>query len=307
MEILRVPPYPITATWDVPEPNADYLIYIEDLVDHSFENVEITSDADSQINYLLPRSKLQFDRDFLFRVYDTSGEIIIDDNLTVYRPYINPNTLGTTPEEIAEYKELEIVARSIIDTYLSEGSAIGGAFYNHKLVVQNIGQGTDYFPIWHNFNRVLKVYENNILVYDYDTAADWEYQYVVTLDNTAVMRVITGEYDRFQQKPLGFGSAIGDLGFNYGGGVAFPEGYDYIFILDAGYKTIPPDVELATKYLIEDIKCGNNDYYKRFITAYSTDQFDIKFAPQFLEGTGNIIVDKILSNYKNVQFKPGIL
>jgi len=305
MEILRVPPYPITATWDVPEANTDYVIYLEDLVDHSFENIDITSNSDSQIEYEMPRAKLQFDRDFLFRVYDTLGEIVIDSNLTVYRPYVDPNTLGTTPTEVTEYKELEIVARSIIDSYL--GSS--GGFYNHKLVLQQVGQGTDYFPVWHDANRVLKVYENNVLVYDYeDTETTWDFVYTMTLDNSAIIKVVPNEYNRFEAKPISANYAGGDLGFPWSGnGVAFPRGVDYIFILDAGFKAIPPEIELAAKYLIEDIKCGNNDYYKRFVTQYSTDQFDIKFAPQFLEGTGNIIVDKILSNYKGMNLKPGIL
>jgi len=317
MEVLRVPPYPITTTWDVPAANAIYTVYVEDLVDHSFETSIVTSNANSQIQYILPRAKVQFDRDFLFRVHEVniSGEIVIESNLTVYRPYVDPNMLGTTATEIAEYKELEIVARSIIDTYLQEGSATGGAFYNHKLIIQQIGQGTDYFPLWHNTNRVLKVYENNVLVYDYDTKADWAFQYAVTLDNTSVYRfptseltIAASEYNRLEYNPTRLPPAIGDLGFYGGGyGVAFPRGYDYVIIVDAGYKAIPPDVELAAKYLIEDIKCGNNDYWKRFITQYSTDQFNVKFAPQFLEGTGNIIVDKILSNYKGNLLKPGII
>ena len=306
MEILRVPPYPITATWDVPEANADYVIYIEDLVDHSFESIDIASDADSKIHYVMPRSKLQYDRDFLFRVYDAAGEIVIDSNLTIYRPYIDPNMLGTTATEIAEYKELEIVARSIIDTYLAEGSGTGGAFYNHKLIIQQASKGGDYFPLWHNTNKVLKVYENNTLVYDADTPDDWEFTYSVTLDNTAIVRNYTGTYNRSESAPISGPRAFGDVGFYGYGGVTFPRGYDYIFIVDAGYKAVPPDVELATKYLIEDLKCGNNEYYKRFMTQYSTDQFDVRFAPQFLEGTGNMIVDKILSNYKGNLLKPGV-
>jgi hypothetical protein len=308
-----VPPYPITTTWDVPEANAEYTVYVEDLVDHSFETSVLTSNASSQIEYILPRVKAQFDRDFVFRVYevDLDGEIVIDSNLTVYRPYVDPNMLGTTASEIVEYKELEIVARSIIDAYL----ATSGGFYNHKLVIQQVGQGTDYFPIWHDSNRVLKVYENNVLVYDYDTKNDWAYQYAIMLDNSSIYRYSTSEttiapaeYNRLEYNPTRLPAGVGDLGFyGRGQGVAFPRGYDYTFILDAGYKAIPPDVELATKYLIEDIKCGNNDYWKRFITQYSTDQFDVKFAPQFLEGTGNIIVDKILSNYKGNLLKPGIL
>jgi hypothetical protein len=311
MDILRVPPYPITTTWDVPDADTNYVIYIEDLVDHSFENIDVTSDGSSVITYQLPRAKLQFDRDFLFRVYDIPGEIVIDENLTVSRPYVDPNTLGTTASEITEYKELEVVARSIIDAYLG---VTGGGFYNQKLVIQHVGQGTDYLPIWHYANKVIKVYENSVLVYDAeDTTIDWMYTYKVTLDNSSIYRYVTAdvpnvEYNRLEYNPTRIPGAVGDLGSygRSGSGVAFPKGYDYIVILDAGYKTVPTDVEIASKYLIEDIKCGNNDYWKRLITQYSTDQFDVRFAPEFLQGTGNIIVDKILSNYKNNQIKPGI-
>jgi hypothetical protein len=110
-----------------------------------------------------------------------------------------------------------------------------------------------------------------------------------------------------EQTPLNLQPGVGDIGFYGYYPIAFPRGYDYIFIVDAGFKAVPPDVEIAIKMLIEDIKCGKNDYYNRFITEYSTDQFDIKFAPQFLEGTGNMIVDKILSNYKGTLIKPGLL
>jgi hypothetical protein len=308
MEVLRVPPYPITTTWAVPDPNTTYTVYVEDLVDHSSETVELISSDNSTIDYILPRSKVQFDRDFLFQALDSTGEIVVDSNLTVYRPYVDPNMLGTTASEIYEYKELEIIARSIIDTYLQEGSGTGGAFYNHKLVIQQVGQGSDYFALWHNTNKVLKVYENNVLVYDVDdTTTSWPYLYAVTLDNTSIYRVESGTYNRYESGASGIVRAFGDLGFYGGRTVAFPKGYDYIFILDAGYKAIPPDVELATKMLIEDLKCGNNDHYKRFTTQYSTDQFDIRFAPQFLTGTGNNIVDKILSNYKGNLLKPGLL
>ena len=85
-----------------------------------------------------------------------------EDNLSILRPYVDPSELGTTASEIAEYKTLELVARSIIDTYVGDG------FYNHKMVINGVGQGTDYFPIRHDANRVLKVYENNVLVYDYE-------------------------------------------------------------------------------------------------------------------------------------------
>lgn len=386
MEVLRVPPYPITTTWDVPDANHIYVFQVEDMVDHSIENTILTSTSNSQVNYVVPRSKAQFDRDFAVKIYDLDlyGEVVLESNLTIYRPYVDPNLLGTTVQEIYEYKEYEIIARSIIDTYLLEGSGNGGAFYNHKLILQRTGEGNDYFPVWHPVNRVLKVYENNVLVYDAENSpvglalqtvdvvdnivtlttvnthgflsgqtvmisgvtpdtfnglftvidvptattltlkntnvADgdeiitrgsiesvWEHNYKPTLDNSAIYRVETDVYDRAQNMPPRIPTAAGDLGYYGYTNIAFPQGWDYTFILDAGFKAVPPDVEIATKMLIEDIKCGNNDYWKRFVQEYDTDQFTIKYAPQFLEGTGNMIVDKILSNYKGTLIKPGIL
>ncbi len=380
MEVLRVPPYPITTKWDVPAANTAYSVYVEDLVDHSSETTTLTSDANKQISYILPRAKVQFDRDFLFQVRDSSGEIVVDDNLTIYRPYVNPNSLATTAQEIAEYKKWEIIARSVMDNYMMNND-----FYNHKPVIVKEGQGGDYFPIWHPVNKVLKVYENNVLVYNGEDIAltiatqtptvssgtvtlttssahgfevgdavtisavvptgyqgtftvtavpsttsfsfansttgnittagsvirIWEYEYKTLLDGSAIARVeANGTYNRNESTPLRIPAASGDLGVYAGsrsGYVAFPEGYDYTFVLDAGHKTIPADVERAATILVEELKCGNNDYYTRFVTQYSTDQFDIKFAPQFLEGTGNMLVDKILNNYKGSNFKPSIL
>lgn len=380
MEILRVPPYPITTTWDVPDANHPYLIYVEDVVDHSVETLSVTSDSNSTVEYILPRSKVQYDRDFALSIYDTDifGEIVVESNLTVYRPYVDPNMLGTTAEEIADYKKWEIIARSIMDAYLGNDSATGEGFYNHKLIVQGVGEGTDYFPIWHNPKRILKVYENNVLIYNgedialsitdhsttastttfttnvvhnfavndnvsltgFDTTIDgiyvvtavtdttftvgrtltistigkvqryWATKFIIAQNNSAIMRVESGSYDRLEQMPLvlprGYGD-VGPFGLVSGASVAFPKGFDYVFILDVGYKAVPPDVEQAAIMLIDDLKCGRNEYYKRFVTQYDTDQYSIKYASQFLGGTGNNIVDKILDGYKGNVIKPGIV
>jgi hypothetical protein len=59
--------------------------------------------------------------------------------------------------------------------------------------------------------------------------------------------------------------------------------------------------------LINDISCGKLEYFKRYVTDYSTDQFKIKIDASALEGTGNILVDKILDRYVTNVKKPGIL
>ena len=196
---------------------------------------------------------------------------------------------------------LELVARNIIDSVITDG------FYNNKHVVQTVGLGSDYFPVWEDLNKVLKVYENNELVYDIDDPTVGDYQYVVTLDNSSIQRVEPDRYNRSEARPITLPVSPGNIAFYGYRGVAFPIGFDYTLILDVGHKAVPPDIEHATKLLIEDLKCGKLDYYNRYVTSYNTDQFRIQFDKSLFDGTGNMIVDKILDKYKKNITKIGIL
>jgi hypothetical protein len=374
MEILRVPPYPITTTWNLPDNNYDYIVYVEDLVDHSIEESTITSSSTGIVTYTLPAGKVQFDRQFLIRFYDNEHEhIIYESNLDVIRPYVNPATLGTTASEIADYKKWELIARSIIDTYTSIG------FYNHKSILQTRGSNTDYLPVWRDANRVLRVYENNKLIYNLEDSAIsitdyesddsttaittaspngyafddivtlsgftnssynknyrvlevvnpttfkvqllpdleldgsetakrfWESEFKVTLDNSAIYRVESDVAARLSSNTIKLPASRGDIAtgsYNYG---TFPEKYDYLFVLDEGFRAIPPDIERAATMLIDDLKCGRLDYYQKYVTSYNTDQFRIQFDKKMLEGTGNLLVDKILDKYMKSITKVGVL
>lgn len=385
MEILRVPPYPISTSWNLPIPSYTYTVYVEDLVDHSVEVSLIDSDENGVLVYELPLAKVQFDRKFLIRFYDTEQEhILYEENLDIIRPYVNPTTLGTTASEITQYKTYEMIARSIIDTIIEDG------FYNHKSIMQIEGNGADYMPVWRDANRVLKVYENNVLVFDAqdvnivitgldaeagveeserevtlvlasdagysvgDTvvitntefdgtysvvevlaATDgsyaikiakrftetpvyevgnvglikrvWTYTYKVTLDNSAIVKEFTDSVNRIISANPILPISRGDLVFDARRYGQFPKGNDYIFVLDEGHRTIPVDVEQATLMLIDDLKCGNLDYYKRYVTSYNTDQFRVQFDKQIFSGTGNVIVDKVLEKYKKSITKLGVL
>jgi hypothetical protein len=302
MDILRVPTYPKLTTWEVPDNNADYTIYVEDLVDHEMVSSNVVSTVNSKVTYNFSQSDLLLDRKFLFQILDEDENIVVEDVIDFVRPYVNPNSLGSTASEIIEYTQLEMVARSIIDTIIQDG------FYNSKMIVQGVGQGSDYFNVWKKFNKVLKVYENNILIFDFETPDDNFYAFNITGDNSAIQRVSESTYNRVEQGSIILPASAGDLGsVGTGRVVDFPRGYDYIFLLDAGYKTVPVDIEYATKLLIEDLKCGKLDYYKRYVTSYNTDQYKIQFDKTVLNGTGNMIVDKILDKYRNNLVRPGVI
>jgi hypothetical protein len=304
MEILRVPPYDdIIVNFVVPSGYSDADIYarVTDMADLSVQTLEfLESSTGDNINIELPG---RYDNHYRVEIFtvDEVEELIHEEYYELTRPYVDPNTLGTTASEIAEYKILELVARSMIDTFVPEG------FYNKKITILGTGNGGDYLPLWEKVYRIFKVYENNVLVYDRSNPDLYEFQYIITSDKTAIQRVQDGDLNRYESTAQNLPVASGDLGYYGYNGIAFPAGYDYTVVVDHGYITVPDDVEYATKLLIEDLKCGKLDYYKRYVTAYNTDQFRIQFDKAMLSGTGNFLVDKILDKYVKTIVKPGII
>ena len=79
----------------------------------------------------------------------------------------------------------------------------------------------------------------------------------------------------------------------------FALNYEYIIDADYGWKFIPSDIQQASELLIQDIMQNNLKYINRYIESFDNEDFKIKFAKEFYAGTGNNIVDKILSKYES--------
>ena len=303
--MLRVPPYEtIAVNFVVPAGyiNVDIYARVTDMADLSIQDIEfLDSSTGDDLEIFLPG---RYDNNYrveLFKIVSGTEVLIYEEFYELIRPYVDPNTLGTTASEIAEYTTLELVARSIIDTFATDG------FYNKKITLVETGNGSDYLHLWNKAYRVFKVYENNELVYDRSTPDTNKYDYAITSDKTAIQKTYAGQFNRSESTGPNLISARGDLG-EYGyGGASFPQGHDYKIVVDQGYLTVPADIEYASKLLIEDLKCGKLDYYKRYVTAYNTDQFRIQFDKTMFNGTGNFLVDKILEKYVKTIVKPGII
>lgn len=323
MNVLRLPPYPITITYDVPEASTDYILVIEDLVNGTETEVNVVSDANSQIEYDLDDDFVKYDQSYPLTIYvDTDGEraeIVVQDNLDIARPYVKPASLGTTASEIAKYTEYEGIARMIID------SLTDGFYYNRSILEVN-GSGSDFLPLWNPTYKILKVYENNQLVWDItqDPSALSDWNYLITKDKTSIIKDpindVVGPVVRNDGGSFGVGLANSDSVALYetdsGYGfvpvkfiTTFPNHWNYLMILETGYPVVPVDIQDATKMLINDMECGKLEYYKRYITSYSTDQYRIQIDKSSFEGTGNMLVDKIIDKYlhKERMRKPGVL
>jgi hypothetical protein len=323
MLILRQAPYDSFISYTL-DPSTEYKLRIEDSdYDVVFEDF-VTSTNAGVISINWTGVYGEDDTPYDFRKYDDTyhveitdnDEIVGQDNLTIERPYVDPRTLGETASDIAAAKENERLARAIIDS-------ITGGFYFKSKWIETVGQGTDYMPLWDQTYKILKVYENAELAYDasLEVPALGEWNYVITRDKTALTKdpayVIT-DFNRSESSPVGLNMASSDSISMFDtsdsgntialkSGVLFPQGTDYLFFLETGYRVIPYDIQDATRMLINDISCGKLEYFKRYITDYSTDQFKIRIDSSALSGTGNILVDKILDKYITNVKKPGIL
>jgi len=334
MQILRLPPYPLTISYDVPLPNTDYILVINQSTRNVNDVTEtIVSTAGSKLEYTLPDQFNSYDESYYLAIYEAvystgseipeEGDLVVEDNLEIMRPYVNPTKLAqslgfTTATEIAQYLQYENLARAIID------SIVPGGFYYERSWYETNGNGTDYLGIWDRVYKILKAYENNELVWDstQDPAALFEWSYLLTKDKTAIIKEwnqqMTDSYVRAVGTPKGVPLGESDSIYLYdtedspvtlavAAGVTFPVTFNYLFSLETGYKVVPYDIQDAITMLIDDIKCGKMEYHKRYILDYSTDQYKIKIDKSALEGTGNILVDRILEKYITNFGTPGVL
>lgn len=282
MEILRLPPVQPEATIVVGSSNTAYNYVVLDLSDESSTTGTATSDASFSVR--IPLSS-QYDGDYRITI---DGE---EHFVTVVRPYINPNTLGSTQTEINKFTRHEEIVRAIIDSVVTEG------FYYKKRVVETTGLGADYLPIWINAKKLVKILENNVVLFDSENADDYATSYGLSDDKTAITLLSAEQINRAEGAPLEFPQGFSDLLDMKFGHRGFPKGSDYTLYLEAGYERVPSDIVRAAELLIQDLDCGKLEYIEKYVQEYQTDQFKIKFDTRVFEGTGNMIADKILSKY----------
>lgn len=298
MEILRVSPYaevPVNFVIPAGITEADITVTITDMADLSVSTSTFSESSSGEVLEISLPGK--YDSSYRVEVVLELGtqdeQILQDETYEIFRPYVDPATKASTASDIAAYALNEEIARAVIDSIVPDG------FYYRKKVLNFTGTGSDYLPIWDDVKKVLSVYENNRLVEDR--------QYEVTSDKTAIVEKSIDNINRAESAPLVLPAASSDSldpQFIYRG---FGKTWDYRITVEHGYTTVPSDIVRATEMLIHDIECGKLDYYKRFISSYNTDQFRIQFDKGLFEGTGNIIVDKILSKYSKSITKIGVL
>lgn len=318
MNILRLGTTPLTVSYTGLTPNDDYFVEVYDDYGVMLVSETVTAAFDGMVEYVLPPDFSKYDQTCSLYLYsmvnDAVDEAVVIDSLYIYRPYVAP-TNDMTQDELEDFLKQERAARQIIDS-------ITGGFYYKKAVIQMVGNGTDYLPVYRRVNKINYVYKNNVLVYDRFNTVDPQEVYYITPDKTAVTVYVGGEANRLESAAIQTRKALSDAYSvfstdydspktlsHYEGGMFFPKGADYVIFGEAGWSVVPQDISEACSMLMNDISCNKLSYVQKYITEYETDQFRIKYSDMALKskGTGNLDVDRILSNYTNTITYIGVL
>lgn len=328
MYITRKPPAPVTITFttaDGFEEGEGYVLTLTNEYSVALYDT-IGTVASGVLEFDLPDYFLRYDAEYRMEIYvalsypdePAVGDLVYVDTLTIERPYVDPAILAEPSGDVETATQYEALARSIIDSMTD-------SFKYKREIVETTGLGNDYLPIAGRLNKIVKVYENGVCVYDTEnTDPDWvnSKEYYVSTDRSAItMRVTgTGTYNRYQSKPTKIsrqssdsftpydidfsGKDVIDAADNYS---FFPSGWDYTLVVETGWPIIPADIQRATKLLYNDLICNNLPYANAYMKEFESDQYTVKFDPAVFGGTGNKIVDKILSSYAKTMRGIGVL
>jgi hypothetical protein len=283
MEALRINGQRPSVTFAGLLPSSEYTLEYKDISTEEVYVLSEESDINGNVTFLLNQIYASYDGLLDASVYDYLDEVVITTNIDVIRPYTDISTLATDLNKTStQVKEMERIARYIIDSEVSQGFG-----YTRK-EKEIVGNGSDYLVVNEKINKLYKVYENGTLLYD-STLNNNELTFAISKDKTSIVPVYEEsnktEYpqvwrDRYLTR-------------------AFSDGYDYVIDADFGYKVVPQDIQEATRLLCSDISSDNMKYLNKYIESFDNADFKIKFAKNFNASTGNLIVDRILTKYKN--------
>jgi hypothetical protein len=225
----------------------------------------------------------------IYIVKNYLDETVINDSISIVRPYCNLSDVADRLDiTLNQAIDLERKARIIIDS-----ETHGFKFVRKEKEYQ--GNNSDHLVVDERIYKLYKLYENKELIYDVDSNTN-DSEYEISKDGSSVILDVT------PTNRVDYSKVWRDRYLD----ADFADGYDYLVDADFGWKTIPEDVKYATEVLMQDIKTDSFRYINKYITAFDNEDFKVKFADTFTKGTGNLVVDKILSKYKNY-IRAGVL
>jgi hypothetical protein len=217
--------------------------------------------------------------------------------LEIVTPYLTPEELAARynwsfNSADSNYKprqdviDAERIARFIINAYTKKkfGEKIG--------TVVAYGQNTDTLTLGTPIVSISKMYQNGELVIDGSDFSKFGYGLEITETGVSV-RVLDPDFtDIAESESIRVTPLLG--------GAAFRQGWRYSIEGVFGYQFIPTDIEDATAMLVNDYVCRDALWRARYINKIEMRDWKFTFEKEAFRGTGNLIVDQMLANYRDL-------
>ena len=225
-------------------------------------------------------------------------EINQTDFYKVETPYSQVNEIidflgfGSTPSDInyhsiSEIENAEKIARTIIDGYT------GLKFYLRYDSQEMFGTGSDGIQLIERMTSVDKLYEDGILIIDNTTDPVYnQFGYNLELTQTGyVARLVDPGWD------IRYDNEVDANVLYYG---RFRDASRYKFVGSIGYKYVPEDIKQASMLLVNDLLSNDYAWRNKYLSKVDLSEISFEMSKGAFNGTGNITVDNILDQYRNI-------
>lgn len=212
--------------------------------------------------------------------YNTISEII-----EYYGIGVKPSDLNYVSEQ--EMINAEKIARTQINTYTNDDF---GKKYGTQ---EHFGNGSDALELIERMLTVDKLYENDMLVIDNTTDPvynNFGYDVEITLTGWA-LRIKTDlgnvRYDNQVDPTIMY----------YG---RFRDQARYKVIGEIGYNYVPEDIKICSMMLIGDYLSRDSSWRQKYLKKINLAEVSFELNGAAFTGTGNVIVDQILDQRRNL-------
>jgi hypothetical protein len=200
--------------------------------------------------------------------------------------------LGTSPSELnyrnpKEIESAEKVARTIIDGYT------GDKFIKYYGQQEKFGFGSDAIELVEKMITIDRVWENDELLIDNTVTPVYNnFGFSIELSPTKkAVRIINVGWD------LRYDNQVDPTALGNG---RFRDGSRYKFEGLIGWKYVPEDIKIASMLLVGDILANDYNWRNKYLKKVDLSEISFEMAGGAFNGTGNVTVDNILDQYRNV-------
>lgn len=214
----------------------------------------------------------------------------------VVRPYATPSQIASrlgwqfydpaTPgyQDLERIQAAERICRVLIDQYC------GTTFSPVAKTVPGNGQNNDVLSLAERVVSISKIYQNEELIYD--ATIDPVYNYFGVgfkiADSGFGVRISEPDWDIAEEERI-------SVVYEYG---KFKQDWRYDVEGTFGYSSVPAPVFEAMIMLVNDLMCQDSIYRARYVNGVMVKDWKFSYNPLTWVGTGNAIVDDLLSIYK---------